>query len=75
MPNSKIYLFAKKLSMKKSSANTHGSPGTAQTLRWSCERIILSTGHFEDLTQVELNSWPCKPIILWIGHFEVQLNS
>ena len=51
MPYSKIYLFAKKLSMKKSSASTHGSQGTAQTLRWSCERIILSTGHFEDLTE------------------------
>ena len=43
--------------MKESSASTHGRQGTAQTLRWSHKRIILSTGHYEDLTEVELSSW------------------
>ena len=26
--------------------------GTAQTVRWPCERIILSIGHFKDPTEV-----------------------
>ena len=47
MPNSKIYPFAKKLSMKQLSASKHGSQGTAQVARWPCEPLILLIEHFE----------------------------
>ena len=30
---------------------------TAQDVRWPCEPIILSIGHFEGLTEVQLNIW------------------
>ena len=54
MPNFEIYSFRKKFSVKEFLANTLGCQGTAQTVRWPCEPIILSTGHFEGPTEVQL---------------------
>ena len=31
--------------------------GTAQTFRWPCKPIILSIGHFQSPTELQLNSW------------------
>ena len=38
-------------------ANTDDTHGTLESVRWSCEPIILSVGHFEGSTEVQLNSW------------------
>ena len=57
MPHFKIYLFVKKNSVMEFLANTDGTHGTLQTVRWPCEPIILSIGHFEGRTEVQLNSW------------------
>ena len=38
-------------------ADTDGTHGILQTVRWSCEPIILSMGHFEGPSEVQLNSW------------------
>ena len=46
-----------KFSVKKFLASTHGTLGTLETVRWPCELIILSIGHFESPTEVQLNSW------------------
>ena len=43
--------------MKEFSAGTRGSQGTPETVRWPCESITLSIGHFEIPTEVQLNSW------------------
>ena len=42
-------------------ANTYGSLGIAQNVRWTCEPIILSIGRFEGPSKVQLNSW-CKTV-------------
>ena len=47
----------KKVIVKDFSDSTHDVQGIAQTLRWSCEPIILLIGHFEGPTEVQLNSW------------------
>ena len=56
MPNLKIYSFFKKNSVKVVLASTHGPLGTPHTVRWPCEQIILSIGHFKHPTEVQLNS-------------------
>ena len=38
-------------------ASMQGTQGTPQTARWPCEPIILSIGHLEGPTEVQLNSW------------------
>ena len=53
----KNLLICKIFSVKESSASTHGSQGTAQTVRWPCEPIILSIGNFEGQTEVQLRTW------------------
>ena len=60
----KNLLICKIFSAKESSASTHGSQGTAQTVRWPCEPIILSIGHFEGQTEVKLSSW-WRTVSLW----------
>ena len=57
MPHFKIYSFVKKNSVMEFLANTDGTHGTLQTVRWPCQPIILSIGHFEGRTEVQLNSW------------------
>ena len=47
----------KKIFVKEFSDSTHGIQAIAETLRWPCEPIILSIGHFESPTEVQLNSW------------------
>ena len=47
MPHFKIYSFVKKNSVMEFLAITDGTHGTLQTVRWPCEPIILSIGHFE----------------------------
>ena len=47
----------KKMFVKEFSDITHGIQGLAQTLGCPCEPIILSIGHFDSLTEVQLNSW------------------
>ena len=37
--------------------NADGTHETLQTVRWSCEPIILWIRHFESPTEVQLNSW------------------
>ena len=37
--------------------NTDDTHGTLKTVRWPCEPIISSIGHFEGPTDVQLNSW------------------
>ena len=37
-------------------ANTDGTHRILQLVRWPCEPIILSIGHFEGLTEVQLKS-------------------
>ena len=37
--------------------NTDGTNGTLQIVRWPYKPIILSVGHFESPTEVQLNSW------------------
>ena len=56
MPNSKIYSFAKKF-FWKSSYLVHKLLKELLTVRWPCKPIILLIGHFEGLTEVQLNSW------------------
>ena len=56
MPNSKIYSFLKKYSLKEFSARTHGTQGNAWTVRWFCEPIILWIRHLEGPTEFQLNS-------------------
>ena len=36
--------------------NTDGTQKTLQTVRWLCEPVILSIGHFEGRPEVQLNS-------------------
>ena len=55
--NFKIYWLSKKKFVREFSCSTHGTQRVTQTLRWSCEPIILSIGHFESRTEVQLNSW------------------
>ena len=38
-------------------ASSQGTHRTLQVVRWPCEPIILSIGHFEGPTEVQLNSW------------------
>ena len=38
-------------------ANTDSTHGTLQSVRWPYEVSILSIGHFEVSTEVQLNSW------------------
>ena len=45
------------MSVKKPLALTRNTQGTAQTVIWLCEPIILSIGHFECQTEVQLSSW------------------
>ena len=46
------FLIPKKFCLIKFLGDTLGTLGTAQTLRWPCEPIILSIGHFESPTEV-----------------------
>ena len=50
--------------MEEVSAGTHGTQGTAETVRWPCELVILWIEHFEGPTEVQLNSWR-KGASLW----------
>ena len=50
-------LVSKIFSVKEFLAIAHGTLGTAQTVRWPCEPIILLIGHFRGPTKVQLNSW------------------
>ena len=65
MPNLKNYSFAKLFLERVLSYSTHGAQGIAQTIRLSCKLIILSIGHFEGPTEVELNKFvkDCLPLI------------
>ena len=45
------------MSAKKFSTSKYGIQGTAQTVRLSCEPIILLIRHFEGPTEVHLNNW------------------
>ena len=45
------------MSVMKFLAITDGTHGTLESVRWPCEPIILSIGHFESRTEVQLNSW------------------
>ena len=57
MPHFKIYSFLKeKKSLMESLANTDGTHGTLQAVRWPFEPIIWWIGYFEGLTEVQLNS-------------------
>ena len=56
MRHFKIYSFLKK-SVMEFLANTDGAHGTLETVRWPYEPIILSIGHFEGPTEVQLNGW------------------
>ena len=38
-------------------SNTDGTNQILQIGRWPCEPIILSNGHFEGPTEVQLNIW------------------
>ena len=38
-------------------SNTDGTNRILQTVGWPCEPIILSNGHFEGPTEVQLNIW------------------
>ena len=60
----KNLFICKILSVKVPLANTHGCEGTAQTFKWPCEPIILSIGHFDDPTEVQLSSWWKAAILL-----------
>ena len=44
-------------SVKDFLANIRGTQNTAETVRWTCETIILSTGDFEGTIEDKLNSW------------------
>ena len=57
IPNCKIYLFGKKKLLMEFLASSQGTHRTLQVVRWPCEPIILSIGHFEGPTEVQLNSW------------------
>ena len=50
-------LISEKFSVNEFLASKQGSLGTLETVRWPCEPIILSVGHFESPTEVQLNSW------------------
>ena len=56
MRHFKIYSFLKK-SVMEFLANTDGAHGTLETVRWPYEPIILSIGHFEGPTEVQLHGW------------------
>ena len=56
--------ISKELALKESLQMSCCTRRTAQALRWSCEPIILSIGHFESPTEVQLNSW-WKTVSLW----------
>ena len=43
--------------MKEFLASTYGTLGALDNVRWPCEPIIFSIGHFESPTEVQLNSW------------------
>ena len=49
--------MSKKFSVDEFSAGTHRTQGTAQSVRWPCELLVLWIGHFEGPTEVQLNSW------------------
>ena len=57
MSNFKIYSFVKKSSVMEFFVNKDETLVTLQAVRWPCEPVILSIGHFEGPTEVELNSW------------------
>ena len=57
MLNFKIYSFGKKNSVMEFLTSAQGTNRTLQSVRWPCEPIILSIGHFESPTEVQLNSW------------------
>ena len=44
-------------------ACTQGTQGIPENVGWPCETTILSIGHFEGPTEVQLNSW-LKPASL-----------
>ena len=50
-------LISEKFSVNEFLASKQGSLGTLETVTWPCEPIILSVGHFESPTEVQLNSW------------------
>ena len=54
--NFKICLFVKTNSVIEFLADIDGTQGTFQSVRWPCETTILSIGHFESPTEVQLNS-------------------
>ena len=59
-----IQSFQKKIVLKEPFDDVCCTHGTVQTVRWPCEPIVLSIGHFEDPTEVQLNSrW--KAASLW----------
>ena len=60
----KIYSLVKKNSVMVFLVNTDGTQKTLQTVRWLCEPVILSIGHFEGRPEVQLNSW-WKTADLW----------
>ena len=45
------------MTVKEFLAVTHVTQETTPTVRWLCEPILLSIGHFEDSNVVQLNSW------------------
>ena len=49
--------ISKELSEKEFLAITRGTEKTSQTVRWSCEPIILPTRHLKCPAEVQLNSW------------------
>ena len=51
----KLFIW-KKISVMEFLASTQGTKGTPKTVRWPCERIILTIGLFEGPTEVQLNS-------------------
>ena len=57
-------LISNKLALRGRLLMSCWTQETAQPVRWSCEPIILSIGHFESLTEVQLNSWR-KTVCLW----------
>ena len=50
-------IISKELTWKRFCMISCCTQGTAQTFRWPCEPTILSIGHFESPTEVQLNSW------------------
>ena len=56
-PAYKDLFIGKTFSVMQFLACTQGTQGNGETFRWPCEPIILSIGHFESPTKVQLNSW------------------